>query len=63
MYSPNEETEILRGIDEILYNLKKVPVDQVAFFLVKENTELAVQLNEAIDFQLTLRKLKNDTTD
>jgi hypothetical protein len=63
MYSPNEETEILRGIDEIIYNLKKVPVDQVAFFLVKENTELAVQLNEAIDFQLTLRKLKNDTTD
>jgi hypothetical protein len=63
MYSPNEETEILRGIDEIIYNLKKVPVDQVAFFLVKENTELAVQLNKAIDFQLTLRKLKNDTTD
>ena len=63
MYSPNEETEILRGIDEIIYNLQKVPLDQVAFFLVKENTELAVQLNEAIDFQLTLRKLKNDTTD
>jgi hypothetical protein len=59
MYSPNEETEILRGIDEIIYNLKKVPVDQVAFFLVKENTELAVELNRAIDFHLTLR----DTTE
>ena len=55
MYSPNEENEILRGIDEIIYNLKKVPVDQVAFFLVKENTELAVELNRAIDFHLTTR--------
>lgn len=55
MYSPNEEDEILRGIDEIIYNLKKVPVDQVAFFLVKENTELAVELNRAIDFHLTTR--------
>lgn len=55
MYSPNEEDEILRGIDEILYNLPKVPLDQLAFFLVKENTELAVELNKAIDFHLTLR--------
>jgi len=55
MYSPNEENEILQGIDEIIYNLKKVPVDQVAFFLVKENTELAVELNRAIDFHLTTR--------
>ena len=55
MYSPNEENEILQGIDEIIYNLKKVPVDQVALFLVKENTELAVELNRAIDFHLTTR--------
>jgi hypothetical protein len=59
MYSPNEEDEILRGIDEIIYNLQKVPLDQLAFFLVKENTELAVELNKAIDFHLTLR----DTTE
>jgi hypothetical protein len=57
MYSPNEENEILQGIDEIIYNLKKVPVDQVAFFLVKENTELAVELNRAIDFHLTTRNV------
>ena len=61
MYSPNEENEILQGIDEIIYNLQKVPLDQVAFFLVKENTELAVELNRAIDFQLTLRNIKYDT--
>ena len=61
MYSPNEEDEILRGIDEIIYNLQKVPLDQVAFFLVKENMELAVELNRAIDFQLTLRNIKYDT--
>jgi hypothetical protein len=59
MYSPNEEDEILRGIDEILYNLPKVPLDQLALFLVRENTELAVELNRAIDFHLTLR----DTTE
>jgi hypothetical protein len=59
MYSPNEEDEILRGIDEIIYNLQKVPLDQLALFLVKENTELAVELNRAIDFHLTLR----DTTE
>jgi hypothetical protein len=61
MYSPNEEDEILQGIDEIIYNLQKVPLDQVAFFLVKENMELAVELNRAIDFQLTLRNIKYDT--
>jgi len=55
MYSPSEETEILRGIDEIIYNLQKVPLDQVAFFLVKENPELAGELNRAIDLHLTLR--------
>jgi hypothetical protein len=55
MYSPNEEDEILRGIDEIIYNLQKVPLDQLALFLVRENTELAVELNRAIDFHLTLR--------
>jgi hypothetical protein len=59
MYSPNEEDEILQGIDEIIYNLQKVPLDQLALFLVKENTELAVELNRAIDFHLTLR----DTTE
>jgi hypothetical protein len=59
MYSPNEEDEILRGIDEIIYNLQKVPLDQLALFLVKENPELAVELNRAIDFHLTLR----DTTE
>jgi len=58
MYSPNEEDEILQGIDEIIYYLQKVPLDQVAFFLVKENTELAVELNRAIDFHLTLRDTK-----
>jgi hypothetical protein len=59
MYSPNEEDEILRGIDEIIYNLQKVPLDQLALFLVKENPELAGELNRAIDFHLTLR----DTTE
>lgn len=61
MYSPSEETEILRGIDEIIYNLKKVPLSELAFFLVKEQPKIAQELNDAISLEIKLRKIKNDT--
>lgn len=61
MYSPSEETEILRGIDEIIYNLKKIPVSELAFFLVKEEPKIAKELVDAINLETSLRKTKNDT--
>lgn len=59
MYSPNEETEILRGIDEIIYTLKKIPLPELAFFLVKEEPKLTEELVNAINFQNSLKDLKN----
>jgi len=58
MYSPSEETEILRGIDEIIFNLKKIPLHELAFFLVKEEPHVTEQLVEAINFQKSLKTLK-----
>jgi hypothetical protein len=52
MYAQHEETQILRGIDEIMFNLRHVPVDDVAHFLVKFNPKLADELASAISFQL-----------
>jgi hypothetical protein len=52
MYAPHEETQILRGIDEIMFNLRHVPVDDVAHFLVKFNPKLAEELATAISFQI-----------
>jgi hypothetical protein len=49
MLSQHEETAILKGIDEIMFNLRHVPVDDVAHFLVKFNPKLADELAAAIE--------------
>jgi len=36
-----EETQIHRGIDEIMFNMRHIPADDVAYFLVKFNPKLA----------------------
>ena len=51
MLAPHEETQILRGIDEIMHNLRHVPVDDVAHFLVKFNPKLADELASAIHYK------------
>jgi hypothetical protein len=51
MLAQHEETAILRGIDEIMFNLRHVPVDDVAHFLVKFNPKLADELASAISYQ------------
>ena len=50
MLAQHEETAILRGIDEIMFNLRHVPVDDVAHFLVKFNPKLADELASAISY-------------
>ena len=50
MLSQREESEILRGIDEIFYNLRHVPIDDVAHFLVKFDPNLAEKLAAQINF-------------
>lgn len=44
-----EETQIYRGIDEIMFNLKHIPAQDVAYFLVKFNPKLADDLAAAIE--------------
>jgi hypothetical protein len=51
MLSIQEETQILRGIDDIMFNLRHVPVDDVAHFLVKFNPKLADELATSISQQ------------
>jgi hypothetical protein len=51
MLSRQEESVVLQGIDTVMYNLKHLPVDDVAFFLVKYNPKLAEELSAALDHQ------------
>ncbi len=44
-----EETQIYRGIDEIVHNLRHIPAQDVAYFLVKFNPKLADELAAAIE--------------
>ena len=50
MLSKHEETQILNGIDTVMYNLKQLPIDDVAHFLVKFNPKLADELASAIQY-------------
>jgi hypothetical protein len=49
MLAQHEETQILRGIDEIMFNLRHVPTEDVAYFLVKFDPKLADKLAAAIE--------------
>ena len=52
MLNQHEETQILRGIDEIMFNLRHVPSEDVAHFLVKFNPKLADELATALQFEI-----------
>jgi hypothetical protein len=55
-----EETQIHRGIDEIMNNLRHIPAQDVAYFLVKFNPKLADELVSAIEqnfFDKNLKKM------
>jgi hypothetical protein len=52
MLSKHEETQILNGIDSIMFNLRHVPVEDVAYFLVKFNPKLADELATSISQQI-----------
>jgi hypothetical protein len=49
MLSQQEESQILQGIDTVMFNLKHLPLDDVAYFLVKFNPKLADELAAAIE--------------
>jgi len=44
-----EENQIHRGIDEIMFNMRHIPAQDVAYFLVKFNPNLAEELEAAIE--------------
>ena len=47
-----EEKQILQGIEDIMFNLRHVPVDDVAHFLVKFNPNIAEDLATALEQQI-----------
>ena len=47
-----EENEIHKGIDDIMFNLRHIPVEDVAYFLVKFNPKLADDLATSISQQI-----------
>ena len=51
MLSQHEETQVLRGIDEVMTNLRHLPIDDLAYFLVKFNPKLADELANSISYQ------------
>ena len=59
MLSQREETEILRGIGEIFDNLRHLPTDDVAHFLVKFDPKLADKLAKSIEFEFLDKEYKN----
>lgn len=52
MLSKHEEAQIFRGIDDIMFNLRHIPVEDVAYFLVKFNPKLADDLATSISQQI-----------
>jgi hypothetical protein len=58
MLMKQEETQILRGIDEIMFNMRHIPTDDIAHFLVKFNPKLAEELAKAIEHNFYEKDLK-----
>ena len=52
MLMEHEKTQINRGIDSVIFNLKHLPIDDVAYFLVKFNPKLADELATSISQQI-----------
>jgi hypothetical protein len=52
MLAQHEETQVLRGIDEIMFNMRHIPAQDVAYFLVKFNPKLAEELAASIEQQI-----------
>ena len=52
MLAQHEESQILRGIDEIMFNMRHIPAQDVAYFLVKFNPKLAEELVASIEQQI-----------
>jgi hypothetical protein len=53
-----EETQIYKGIDEIMFNLRHIPAQDVAHFLVKFDPKLADELASAIEHNFFEKSLK-----
>jgi hypothetical protein len=47
-----EENQLVRGLDEIMFNMRHIPAHDVAYFLVKFNPNLAEELSASIEQQI-----------
>ena len=52
MLMEHEKTQIYRGIYSVIFNLKHLPIDDVAYFLVEFNPKLADELATSISQQI-----------
>ena len=52
MLSQHEQKDVLRGIDDIMFNMRHIPAQDVAYFLVKFNPKLAEELAASIEQQI-----------
>jgi hypothetical protein len=52
MLMEHEKTQIYQGIDSVIFNLKHLPIDDVAYFLVKFNPNIAEDLATALEQQI-----------
>ena len=52
MLMEHEKTQIYQGIDSVIFNLKHLPIDDIAYFLVKFNPKLADELATSISQQI-----------
>lgn len=55
-----EEDQFHRGIGDIFYNLRHLPIDDVAYYLVKFDPDLADRLAAAISFNFFDKDFKDD---
>lgn len=60
MYASYEEDIIYRGVNDVLFELERLPIADVADLLVKYAPELSKELNSSLTNSLIARKIIED---
>lgn len=53
MFDPQEQDAILNRIDDVIYELRCLPVEDVSYFLVKNEPTLAKSLFDSLSINIT----------
>lgn len=60
MYDSYEEDMIYKGVNDILFNLERLPVDDVADLLVKYAPELSEKLSSCLIASLIAKEITKE---